>query len=137
MVGSRRLWARQREIDAEFLNRAGNEMLVTDKATIPIEALSLARGVRKAAINSPGQPFACTIGPLDLVVSVDEDATRKIFSHVLRLTMTDHTTGTPVTGGALDFGISLILAYEELIQWPLKSFNANDDAATIEIPWRL
>jgi len=125
------------EIDTEFLNSPENESLRTNKVIIPIEALSLARGIRKAAVNSPGQSFACTIGPLDLVVSVDQDSTGKVFSHALRLTITDHTTGAPVTGPALNFGISLVLGYEEFIHWPLKSFTSNDRVAAIEIPWRL
>lgn len=132
-------------IEREFLVFEENKDFRKNQIIIPIEALTLARGIRKAAINSPGRAFGCTLGSIDLVISLDQGVNQynRKFPHAMHLRITDHITGATVTGPKLNFAISLVFFYEGFDVWPwfhgerYTQCTANNDAAEVHIPWRL
>ena len=133
------------DIEAEVLNFEENEDFRKKQIIIPIEALALARGIRKTAVNSPGRAFACTVGPLGLIIRLDLEVNKYNlnFPQAMHLRITDHVTGAPVTGAKLNFGISLVFAYEGFQAWPwfhgerFTQCGTNDDWAEVHVPWRI
>ena len=133
------------DVEAEVLNFEENEDFRKKQIIIPIEALALARGIRKTAVNSPGRAFACTVGPLGLIIRLDLEVNKYNlnFPQAMHLRITDHVTGAPVTGAKLNFGISLVFAYEGFQAWPwfhgerFTQCGTNDDWAEVHVPWRI
>jgi hypothetical protein len=112
---------------------------------VPIKALSLGRAIKKAALGSSGSAFGCTIGPLDLITSLDLDTNtyNPSFPHAMHLRVADHNSGLPVTGALLHFGVSLVFSFETFKSWPwfhgVNVTQCRDDTgwAQVHVPWRL
>jgi hypothetical protein len=111
---------------------------------VPINGLSLGRAIQKAAVGSPESAFGCTIGPLDLIGSVDRyvNAYNRDFPDAMHLRIADHNTGLPVTGALLHFGVSLVLSFETFKSWPFHGASVTQCRtdtgwAQVHVPWRL
>ncbi|MBI2996893.1 MAG: hypothetical protein HYY46_00330 [Deltaproteobacteria bacterium] len=102
------------EADLEFLNVEENPNFEKRAPIIPMEALALARGMRKAAIESPQRIFSCSIGPLSLALSLDQVGETSPPSYAMHLSVRNMIAGDFPTDLQLMFALYLFLAMEEL-----------------------
>lgn len=125
------------EIETEFLNIEENKDFRKGQPIIPIEGLTLARGMRKAAIHSPGRAFGCTIGPFDLVISLDQDNEKTDRSFVMHLEMSNRSTRDPLTNPQLNFAISLFIGKGELSRISTGPYMFRKEEVHYYVPWQV
>ncbi len=98
------------DADFEFLNLEYNLDFKERAPIIPMDVLTLARGVRMAVAQSPERIFGCTIGPYTLVLSLDQLGEAKP-AYAMHVSISNRITGERLTDPQVNFLIGLILGY--------------------------
>ncbi|HWP58298.1 MAG TPA: hypothetical protein VNL14_10450 [Candidatus Acidoferrales bacterium] len=93
-------------LDPGFLDHAADS---SKPPVIPMEALALARGLRRAALEDRTQAFCASVGELNLSVAVTEDGA----SPSLQLSVFDRGASEPLDEWQFRFAASLVFAAEE------------------------
>lgn len=125
------------EIETEFLNFQENRDFRKRQPIIPVDALALARGMRKAATNSPGRVFGCIIGPFDLVISLDQDNEKTYPSSDMHLAISNSSTTAPLTNAQLNFAISLFIGNGELSRISPRPSMFRKEEVHYYLPWQV